>query len=441
MNKNKLSFDFIRNFIKENNCLLISKEYKNVDTPLKIQCSCGCVFNSTFSNFKKKKFKCCSNCRKKDLNKNLMLDKLYVENFIKKYDCILISEYKNYNSKIKIRCKCGKTFISTFAKFRLKKYKCCPSCKKEEIYKSYSLSQSEVELYFKKYNCKLLSKYKNSRDKLKIKCSCGNIFEKSLNKFKNHKHKTCPDCYPINNWNFDTVKEFIEKDSNSNCVLLNNVYINRDKPLNLLCGCGEEFSVNFFNFLYGKQRICKKCSSEQFSLKTTLSYEQVKSFVDNKGGELISKTYKDRKSPLLIRCSCGDVFERTYNSLKGNSCSCMKCSKKISSMEKIAKDFFINNNIKYKKEFSFKDLKSDKNYKLRFDFAVFKNKKLFFLLELDGEQHFKPIDFLGGEESFNNLVKNDNLKNNYCLRNKIKLIRVPYYKKDLIEKILHDLLC
>jgi len=35
-----------------------------------------------------------------------------------------------------------------------------------------------------------------------------------------------------------------------------------------------------------------------------------------------------------------------------------------------------------------------------FDFAIFKNGKLVCLIEFDGEQHYRPIDFLGGEDKF-----------------------------------------
>ena len=47
----------------------------------------------------------------------------------------------------------------------------------------------------------------------------------------------------------------------------------------------------------------------------------------------------------------------------------------------------------------FKDLIGDNNI-LRYDFILLKNNKPYRLIEYDGEQHFKPIGYFGGEERF-----------------------------------------
>lgn len=58
-----------------------------------------------------------------------------------------------------------------------------------------------------------------------------------------------------------------------------------------------------------------------------------------------------------------------------------------------------------------------------FDFAIFKNGKLVCLIEFDGEQHYRPIDFLGGEDKFKIQQTNDY----FCREHDIPLIRIPYY--------------
>lgn len=59
------------------------------------------------------------------------------------------------------------------------------------------------------------------------------------------------------------------------------------------------------------------------------------------------------------------------------------------------------------------------------------------MIEYDGEQHFSSIF---GEESFRNTVRNDKIKNEYCEKKGIPLLRIPYYKYDDIEKIIKDYL-
>lgn len=81
-------------------------------------------------------------------------------------------------------------------------------------------------------------------------------------------------------------------------------------------------------------------------------------------------------------------------------------------------------NLSYKTEYSFDNLK-DKG-KLRFDFAVFKNNILDFLIEYNGKQHYEPIAFFGGEETFLNQKFKDSLKQEYCKEHQIPLITFKY---------------
>ena len=62
-------------------------------------------------------------------------------------------------------------------------------------------------------------------------------------------------------------------------------------------------------------------------------------------------------------------------------------------------------------------------------------------IEYNGEQHYIPVDFAGkGKEWAENKLKNtqnvDNIKSRYCKDNNIKLIIIPYFEFDNIEKIL-----
>lgn len=65
-------------------------------------------------------------------------------------------------------------------------------------------------------------------------------------------------------------------------------------------------------------------------------------------------------------------------------------------------------------------------YKLPFDFYVPEKNTC---IEYDGLQHFEPVKHFGGEERFKQRLILDKIKNKYCKKNKIKLLRVPYYLK------------
>jgi hypothetical protein len=44
-------------------------------------------------------------------------------------------------------------------------------------------------------------------------------------------------------------------------------------------------------------------------------------------------------------------------------------------------------------------------------------------IEFDGIQHFKPVDFFGGESSYKDTVKNDKIKDSFCKKEEIKVIK------------------
>lgn len=74
---------------------------------------------------------------------------------------------------------------------------------------------------------------------------------------------------------------------------------------------------------------------------------------------------------------------------------------------------------------------------LPFDFYI---PNLNIAIEYDGRQHFEISEYFGGLDSFINTIIRDTIKNDYCRRNNIRLIRIPYWEFDNIEEILSDLL-
>lgn len=94
--------------------------------------------------------------------------------------------------------------------------------------------------------------------------------------------------------------------------------------------------------------------------------------------------------------------------------------------------------INFKREYSFPDLYGYKKKPLRFDFAVFQNRQLICLIEIDGRQHYEFVPhFHKTMSSFKRQQEWDRRKNKYCLLHKIPLIRIPYW--DLEKLTLKDI--
>lgn len=129
----------------------------------------------------------------------------------------------------------------------------------------------------------------------------------------------------------------------------------------------------------------------------------------------------------ICQCDCGGPLK----SIRGNdlvtggviSCGC------ISSVGETAiKNILDKNNIVYKTEYIFSDLKNpNTNHHLRFDFAIFNNNKLEYLIEFDGRQHFTgPEASWTHAQSLKDIQFRDGLKNDYCKEHNIILKRIPY---------------
>lgn len=113
------------------------------------------------------------------------------------------------------------------------------------------LSHEYVEDIFLKNNCVLLDIYKNSKQKLKYKCICGNISEIRYNDFQqNHR---CMKCSGSKKYTNEYVTKYFEK---YNYKLLTN-YENNKQKLQYICDNGHISNITFNSFLNGKR--CKKC--------------------------------------------------------------------------------------------------------------------------------------------------------------------------------------
>lgn len=74
------------------------------------------------------------------------------------------------------------------------------------------------------------------------------------------------------------------------------------------------------------------------------------------------------------------------------------------------------------REKTFKDLRKGL---FRFDFYLPNYCGRAVIVEVDGEQHFKPIY---GRQAFLKAQEHDRQKNSYCLANNILLYRIPYWE-------------
>ena len=137
--------------------------------------------------------------------------------------------------------------------------------------------------------------------------------------------------------------------------------------------------------------------------------------------------YTNNSTNVEIICPTHGSFKQTpKNHLNYNGCPV--CS--LSKGETKVINFLNTNNIKYELQKTFNDCVF-KN-KLRFDFylPIFNT-----CIEFDGIQHFKSIEYFGGEEELYTIQQRDKIKNEYCNKNDISLLRIKY-NENIENKLL-----
>lgn len=83
--------------------------------------------------------------------------------------------------------------------------------------------------------------------------------------------------------------------------------------------------------------------------------------------------------------------------------------------------------VPFVEEYSYADLVSNTGRPLRFDFAVFNDEnEVEFLIEFQGAQHYEPKPNFGGYSGLRKQQFNDMKKREYCERNNIILLEIPY---------------
>lgn len=144
---------------------------------------------------------------------------------------------------------------------------------------------------------------------------------------------------------------------------------------------------------------------------------------------------KGERRKVKCLCDCGSIHICSVTDLTTKhtmSCGCMCKSKGELYIEEILQEL----NIDYERQKRFKACKNKKP--LPFDFYIAKQNVC---IEYDGEQHYKPVKHWGGEKRFLERQLNDKIKNEYCNKNNITLLRIPYTKtRQEIFEIINNLM-
>lgn len=380
--KRKYSYDDVKEFIESKGCKLLSDEYKDNKTILKIQCKCGSIINRCFQEFKNKERYYCQECTGNKVGYKKVKDK------IESYGGELLSkEYKNRFTPLLVKCrKCGEVYETTWELFGKSKTKTCKKCAekiRQERNKNnpnghyYSLSEIKSLCESTNESILLSTKY-DSCENLKLKCKCGEIYEQNFyhikGKLKNNLPILCPKC----------MKKTVD-----------NSFRNTENEIN-------EFIFN----KYGYQKFI------------IIDYEN----------------YTNEHEKNKYQCTkCGHTFTSNLNNLIYSERLCPECETEYSKGVYSIIHYLSDKNINFEMEKKFDNCKYERP--LPFDFYL---PDYNCCIEYDGEQHIRATTLYGGEEGLKKVKLRDSIKNKYCKDNNIPLLRISHKENENINMIIDN---
>lgn len=183
------------------------------------------------------------------------------------------------------------------------------------------------------------------------------------------------------------------------------------------------------------KRACPTNPTLNFKFLTTDSFVERAKLVHGNLYDYSNSIVKNSYTKINIHCNnCDVTFHQTSSNHIYNLMGCVKCygsSRWKSKGETRISSILEKNQIPHQKQFRFEESS------LRYDFYLPHQN---ILIEYDGEQNYKPINFFGGKDGFKIQQRHDKLKNEMAQSHGIELVRIPFTENNNLETIITSLI-
>lgn len=268
--------------------------------------------------------------------------------------------------------------------------------------------------------------YQGDSKKVKIICKIHGIFEQQPACHIRQK-QGCPKCGREKANNYIKTRllgnekfiEKIEKIFGKNMFdysILN--YKGAHEKLSLICKKCNNIETKVPNVWY-RGFGCLKCQGNTVGKKLSTIDDFIKraNKIHNNKYDYSKVVYSGIKNKVEIICPKHGSFFQEPNVHINMKCNCPEC--KVSKGEEQIGIWLNEYNKEYKFQYNIK-INGSNHY---FDFYIPEDN---LIIEYNGLQHYKPIKFFGGEKGFQYLQERDNLKQEYCIQNKINFLIISY---------------
>lgn len=330
----------------------------------------------------------------------------------------------NSHDSVIITCKKHGDFVKK-AYVHLYQMQGCPFCN-HKINSTEDFIKEAKKIHGEKYD---YSKTIYNRYDEKVTIICKKHGEYKVLPFEHLKGKNCKKCATESL--MKKTEEFIKECDlkNRNIELLEELKgVDKKHKFKCLC-CGKEWIATPSKIKLGRgcPFCCKGISSTEDFIKKAEKKHGNKYTYE-------STEYINYNTPLKITCKKhGEFITNPYKVLYTIN-PCKRCSRK-SKAENDVSNLLSELNIKFESNKTFKNL-GLKSYDFYLsDYNI--------IIECQGIQHFKPINFFGGIEQYNLQHNNDIEKLNFAKNNNFKILYFSYvdeYDEFLGEKLIKSLI-
>lgn len=407
------------------------------------------------------------------------MQKITVKDFIKraiekhgnKFDYSLVKKINGQYTKIKIICDKHGITTQTPKSHLISKHG-CSECGIEQANISKKMGLEEFlkrskEIHGDKYDYSLVAGFNKTIDKVKIICN-----KTDIDGIKHGVFEITPSAHINRNGNLRgdrlgrgctkcgieernashrvTVKQFLKNakkvHGNDYDYSLIKEIIRVKDLYPIICNIDKSHGVFYQNLdnHINKEQGCPICKNENMGKNRVMPFQEFlnrSNKIHNNKYDYSKFIYKNVDTPGIIIClrdGHGEFLKDPYHHINREQ-GCIVCSE--STIENKAHRIFKKSRINFMRQKKYDDCR--RKNKLSFDFLLkFKNKKVL-LIELDGPHHFKPNQYnrmpmSSAIKAYENTKINDKIKNKYCRKNHIPLLRIKYTEFKNLENILKE---
>lgn len=404
--QHRLDINQMYQFAIKNGGKCLSSSYVNEDILLKWCCECGEIWECSYRNMRKRKY-WCLNCG----DPNKIHIKFTIEQMhqfaIERGGLCLSIVYINCTSKLIWLCPvCNYTWDESYANMQDNKY-WCAKCSGKERREKLTIDDAHIAAKNKGGKC-LSTVYVNCNEYLEFECELKHKWKTTLNSIRNGGDKGtgtwCDQCGKRKKLTLELAQQIAEE-RKGKC--LSTEYINCETDLIWMCESKHVWPATLTN-VKNHDSWCKICKGMD---KWTI--EELSIIAINNGGSLLSTEYVNRDCFLEWKCSKQHAWSAPTSSIVAG-CWCSIC--KESQGERLVRQWLIESNLEFISQIAF--IGSMKTY----DFYV---ESTNWLIEFDGQQHFKDTGFFSGR-SFEEQQDSDREKTIMAYEQDIPLLRIHY---------------